>query len=89
MPDEFSIASKQALQQASQTLTALSRVLATIAPEVTQLELTLAVEACRAAGYGSELPEAILKKAFNGAGPAVFLSPEEFAKKQEEISQKS
>lgn len=89
MSEETNITPQQAWQQTAQTLTALSRVLAKIAPGVTQFELTLAVELCRAKGYGSELPEDILKKSFKDLDSATFLSPEEFAKKQQESSQKS
>lgn len=89
MSEELNIATQQAWQQTAQTLTALSRVLAKIAPGVTQFELTLAVELCRAKGCGSELPEEILKRSFKDVDSATFLSREEFAKKQQESSQKS
>ncbi|MDP9504508.1 hypothetical protein Q7O60_16045 [Pseudomonas protegens] len=88
MSEELNIAPQQAWQQTAQTLAALSRILAKIAPGVTQLELTLAVELCRAKGYGSELPESILEKSFKHVDSATFLSREEFAKKQQESIQK-
>lgn len=89
MSEEQNIALQQALQQTTQTLTALSRVLAKIAPGVTQFELTLAVELCRAKGCGSELPEDILQKSFKDVDSATFLSREEFAEKQQESIQKT
>ncbi|MBC2659941.1 hypothetical protein H7A76_31315 [Pseudomonas sp. MSSRFD41] len=89
MLEELNITPQQALQQTAQTLIALSKVLAKIAPGITQIQLELAVEACLAEGCGSELPEAILEKVFKGAAPATVLKPEEFDNKLQDTSQKS
>lgn len=86
MSDNFEIDPDKATQQLGQVVIALSRVLAKAVPEQTQFELTLAIEACRTAGYGTEMAEKVLKKAFPDSKPPVFLSADDFAKKVQEVN---
>ncbi|MBV4552267.1 hypothetical protein HU742_014070 [Pseudomonas sp. SWRI102] len=87
MSDGYVIEPDKAILQLTNAVMALSRVLAQVAPELTQGNLAMAVEGSRANGHGIELVEEIYKTTFPNAKPTVTLSPEEFARKQRELGQ--
>ncbi|WP_123902463.1 hypothetical protein [Pseudomonas soli] len=87
MSDDYNIGPDKAIYQLTNTVMALSRVLAQVSPELTQGHLAMAVEGSRKAGHGTDLVEEIYKSVFPNAKPTVMLSPEEFARKQRELGQ--
>ncbi|KAI2693234.1 hypothetical protein [Pseudomonas sp. TNT3] len=86
MSDGYIIEPDKAILQLTNAVMALSRVLAQLAPELTQGNLAIAVEGSRAKGHGVELVEEIYKSTFPNAKPSVALSEADFAKKHQEIN---
>jgi hypothetical protein len=81
MSNGYVIQPDQAILQLTNAVMALSRVLAQVAPELTQGHLAMALEGSRANGHGVELIEEIFKTTFPNAKPPVVLSEADFAKK--------
>lgn len=76
---------EDAVFQLTNTVLALTNVLAQVAPDLTKGYLGFAIEGSRQSGHGDTLVKEIFQKAFPGAPFPIALSPEEFAAKEAEL----
>ena len=83
MSNEVSL--QHAVYQLTNTVLALTNVLAQVAPDQTKGYLGFAIEGSRRDGHGDSLVKEIFQKAFPGAPFPIALSPEAFAAKQAEL----